>query len=98
MELFKGGKSENTSGYSEEEGKKIDAFVSKMHAVYLREGASLDPGMLVDAIITAAAGTVGTGFKDRAAFTRNAGRMTESFLRVMTWAFDQAEAKRRAPK
>lgn len=99
MQLFKGGKSENTSGYSEEEGKKIDAFVALAHAFFVRCGETMEPGMLVDSIIVAAASSVGSGCKDRAAFNRNVTRMTESFRRVMTHAFDQAEARRiQSPK
>jgi hypothetical protein len=99
MQLFKGGKSENTSGYSEEEGKKIDAFVAQAHAFFVKFGENLEPGMLADSIIVAAASSIGSGFKDRAAFNRNVNRMTESFRRVMTYSFDRAEARRiQSPK
>jgi len=96
MEVFKGGKSENTSGYSAEEGKKIDAFVALAHTFFLRYGETMENGMLVDSIVVAAASSIGTGFKDRAAFNKNVNRLTESFRRVMTHAFDSAEAHRRS--
>lgn len=95
MQLFKGGKSDNTSGYSDDEGKKIDAFVAQAHTFFVKSGEILEPGMLVDAIIVAAACSIGGGFKDRAAFNRNVNRLTESFRRVMTNAFDRAEARRK---
>lgn len=95
MQLFKGGKGENTSDYSEEEGAKIDAFTVKAHHFFVEAGKNLEPGMLADAIIVAAASSVGGGFRDRAAFNRNVNRMTESFRRVLSYAFDRAEAKRR---
>jgi hypothetical protein len=95
MQLFKGGKGENTSGYSEEEGKKLEAFARQAHEFFECMGSRLDPGMLVDSIVLAAGGSIGGGFKDRAAFNRNVNRLTESFRRVMTHAFERAEKNRR---
>lgn len=94
MDIFKGGKSEGTSGYSEAEGKKIDDFTAKAHYFFTVAGKDLEPGMLADAIIVAAASTVGGGFRDRAAFNRNVSRMTESFRRVLSYAFEKAEKRR----
>jgi hypothetical protein len=98
MEIFKGGKSETTSGYSDMEGAKIDAFTSKAHAFFVEHGKTMEPGMLCDAIVVAAASSIGGGFKDRAALNRNLSRLTTSFGNVMSWAFDQAEKKRLAQK
>lgn len=95
MDIFKGGKDENTSGYTDADGVKIDAFTRKAHYFFMEEGKNLEPGMLADAIIVAAASSVGGGFRDRAAFNRNVNRMTESFRSVLSYAFDKAEAKRR---
>lgn len=95
MDIIKGGKGENTSGYTDAEGAKIDAFTLRAHRFFVAEGMNMEPGMLADAIIVAAASSVGGGFKDRAAFNRNVNRMTESFRRVLSYAFDKAEAKRR---
>lgn len=94
MEVFKGGKPENTSGYSEAEGKKIDEFTAKAHYFFTTAGKDLDPGMLCDAILVAAASSIGGGFKDRAAFARNVNRLTESFRRVLTSQFEKAEKRR----
>ena len=93
--MFKGGKSENTSGYSDEEGKKIDEFARKAHYFFVEAGKTMEPGMLCDAIVVAAASSIGGGFKDRAAMNRNLARLTASFGNVMSHAFDSAEAKRR---
>jgi hypothetical protein len=95
MELMKGGKSENTSGYSEDEGKKIDAMTEQAYALFRKWSTTTDPGMVCDAIIVAAASAVGSGFKDKDAFGRNSVRIVESFRRVMTVAFEKAEARRR---
>lgn len=94
MQLFKGGKSDNTSGYSDEEGKKIDEFTAKAHYFFVEAGKAMEPGMLCDAIVVAAASSIGGGFKDRAALSRNLSRLTASFGNVMSHAFDKAEAKR----
>lgn len=94
MEVFKGGKPENTSGYSEAEGKKIDEFTAKAHYFFTTAGKDLDPGMLCDAILVAAASSIGGGFRDRAAFNRNVNRLTESFRRVLTHQFEKTEKKR----
>ncbi len=94
MELFKGGKSDNTSGYSDEEGKKIDAFVAEAHAFFRRFEKTLDAGMLCDSIIVAAASSIGNGFRNKEAFNRNLPRLVGSFKNVMTHAFEKAEATR----
>jgi hypothetical protein len=94
MDIFKGGKSENTSGYSEAEGKKIDEFTAKANHFFTVAGKDLEPGMLCDAILVAAASSIGAGFRDRAAFNRNVNRLTESFRQVMTHQFEKAEKRR----
>lgn len=94
MDILKGGKSDNTSGYSEAEGKKIDEFTAKANYFFTMAGKDLDPGMLCDAILVAAASSIGAGFKDRAAFARNVNRLTENFRRVLTAQFEKAEKRR----
>jgi hypothetical protein len=94
MEILPGGKPENTSGYTDAEGAKIDAFTMKAHYFFVEAGKGMEPGMLCDAIIVAAASSVGGGFRDRAAFNRNVNRLTESFRRVLTRQFEKTEKKR----
>jgi hypothetical protein len=85
---------DNTSGYSAAEGKKIDDFTAKAHYFFSVAGKDLDPGMLCDAIVVAAASSIAGGFRDRAAFARNVNRLTESFRRVLTYQFEKAEKRR----
>jgi hypothetical protein len=95
MDILRNGKSDNTSGYSDAEGAQIDAFTAKAHLFFMEQGKRMDPGMQCDAILVAAAASIGSGFKDRAAFYRNVERLTASFRRVLTTSFEKAEAKRR---
>lgn len=94
MDILNGGKSDNTSGYSEAEGKKIDEFTARAHHFFTVAGKNLEGGMLCDAILVAAASSIAGGFRDRAAFARNVDRLTESFRRVLTTQFEKAEKRR----
>lgn len=80
--------SDNSSGYTEKEGEKIDALVDQAITLF-RSWKDVEPGMALDASLVAVAMFIGTGWKDREALERNLPRLVESFQRVMRYSFDE---------
>lgn len=95
MELMKGGKADDPMGYSEEEGKQIEAMIQQAHALFRKWATATQPGMVCDAILASAGSAIGSGFSSKEAFNKNFVRLVETFGKVMRHSFEREEARRR---